>query len=174
METDGGENKRWDGRGTMRGCACARARERGGNYEMGGGRKDMISSYSSSLSCSRLMSSLCTVYVRGVSAPSAKYVTEPPSTRARARERETENKAAHSRSNSKNSGSSGGAHGSSSGSCWHGGRRVRQYACVRARGARGVGARLTYASRYGCASASSTVIRFLGSNVCAPHNRRPD
>ena len=63
METDGtdGGNKRWDGRGTMRGCACARARERGGNYEMGGGRKDMISSYSSSLSCSRLMSSLCTV-----------------------------------------------------------------------------------------------------------------
>ena len=28
---------------------------------MGGGRKDMISSYNSSLSCSRLMSSLCTV-----------------------------------------------------------------------------------------------------------------
>ena len=33
----------------------------GGDHEMGGGRKDMISSYSSSLSCSRLMSSLCTV-----------------------------------------------------------------------------------------------------------------
>lgn len=80
---------------------CEIAGANGVTYEMGGGWKDMISSYSSSLSCSRLMSSLCTekggfvsAHARGGSGWS------------------------DSRSNSKNSGSRGGAHGSSSGSCW--------------------------------------------------------
>jgi hypothetical protein len=68
-------------------------------YVIGAGWKDMISSYRSSFSCSRLMSSLCTVGKR-------KEVRV-----------DVVGQISYSRSNSKNSGSRGGATGSSSGSC---------------------------------------------------------